>query len=204
MSDAEAKKIEDFRKKQAKKKKRAKAAAKAAEEGGAPLSLNSMMDMFTIILVFLIKSFGSQPLTITSDTDLPYSIADFKPKNMTVVFIGKSGIVLNGQPLKPPLTLDEKLRVRKEMKKGGETGMIINPLELALQEEARVRRTKFKDDPALAFKGELIIVADAKVPYRTIAEVLQTAIVNEYKSFKFAVYSSSDNMALSGRVGAKK
>jgi|JI61114C2RNA_FD_contig_31_3270917_length_2420_multi_9_in_0_out_0_1 hypothetical protein len=203
MSDAENQKLEDFRKKQAKKKKRAKAAAAAAEEGGAPLSLNSMMDMFTIILVFLIKSFGSQPLTITSDTDLPYSVADFKPKNMTVVFIGKSGIVLNGQPLKPPLTL-EGFRVRKEMKKGGETGMIINPLELALQEEARLRRTKFKDDPALAFKGELIVVSDAKVPYRTIAEVLQTAIVNEYKTFKFAVYSSGDNMALSGRVAEKK
>jgi biopolymer transport protein ExbD len=158
------------------------------------------MDMMTIILVFLIKSFGSQPLQITSETDVPYSIAEFKPKPMTVILIGSQGIVVNNK-LVAPMT---GFRVDKENKKGGDSGMIINPLELALQEDARIRRTKFKDDPALAFKGEVTIIADAKVPYRTIAEVLQTAIVNEYKSFKFAVLSSKDNMALSGRLGVDK
>lgn len=179
--------------------KKASKKPREPEDGGA-LNLNSMMDMMTIILVFLIKSFGSQPLTISSDTKVPYSVADFKPKNMTVVLIGSKGILVNDKLIAPMAGF----RVDKESKKGGDSGMIINPLELALQEDARLRRTKFKDDPALAFKGEMTIVADARVPYRTIAEVLQTAIVNEYKTFKFAVFSSGDNMFLSGRLGVEK
>jgi biopolymer transport protein ExbD len=194
----EAKKLENTVPPPQAPKKQSKKAR--APEDDVPLNLNSMMDMMTIILVFLIKSFGSQPLQITSETDVPYSIAEFKPKPMTVILIGSQGIVVNNK-LVAPMT---GFRVDKENKKGGDSGMIINPLELALQEDARIRRTKFKDDPALAFKGEVTIIADAKVPYRTIAEVLQTAIVNEYKSFKFAVLSSKDNMALSGRLGVDK
>jgi biopolymer transport protein ExbD len=170
------------------------------EEADMPLNLNSMMDMMTIILVFLIKSFGSQPIQIGSDTDVPYSVAEFKPKPMTVIVLNAKGILVNNK-LVAPMT---GFRIDKENKKGGDSGMIINPLELALQEDARMRRTKFKDDPNLAFKGEVTIIADSKVPYRTIAEVLQTAIVNDYKSFKFAVLSSVDNMLLSGRLGVPK
>ena len=76
---------------------RIKAKRKAKREtdtGSTALGLNSMMDMMTIILVFLLKSYGEEPIVILPNTDVPLSVAEVLPKDITVLTMNKEGIFL--------------------------------------------------------------------------------------------------------------
>jgi biopolymer transport protein ExbD len=156
------------------------------------LGMNSLMDMITIILIFLVKSYGEDPLVVLPNTDLPISTADINPKEMTVVTVNKEGIFLVRERI---LDLEEG-RVSGNYKKGGEAGLIIEPLEAALRTEVEKLRT-IAMSSGKPFEGDLIIIADQAVNYRLLVEVMQTAIGTEFKKFRFAVIQGS--MKQSGR-----
>ena len=177
---------------------RIKAKRKAKREtdtGSTALGLNSMMDMMTIILVFLLKSYGEEPIVILPNTDVPLSGAEVLPKDMTVLTINKEGIFLVRQRI-----LDiEDGKVPGNFKKGGESGLIIEPLENELRKE--VEKLKgIANASGKAFEGDMTIIADQSTNYRLLVEVMQTAIGTEFKRFRFAVIQGS--MAQSGRYAA--
>lgn len=177
---------------------RIKAKRKAKREtdtGSTALGLNSMMDMMTIILVFLLKSYGEEPIVILPNTDVPLSVAEVLPKDMTVLTINKEGIFLVRQRV-----LDiEDGKVPGNFKKGGESGLIIEPLENELRKE--VEKLKgIANASGKAFEGDMTIIADQSTNYRLLVEVMQTAIGTEFKRFRFAVIQGS--MAQSGRYAA--
>ena len=177
---------------------RIKAKRKAKREtdtGSTALGLNSMMDMMTIILVFLLKSYGEEPIVILPNTDVPLSVAEVLPKDMTVLTINKEGIFLVRQRI-----LDiEDGKVPGNFKKGGESGLIIEPLENELRKE--VEKLKgIANASGKAFEGDMTIIADQSTNYRLLVEVMQTAIGTEFKRFRFAVLQGS--MAQRGRYAA--
>ena len=177
---------------------RIKAKRKAKREtdtGSTALGLNSMMDMMTIILVFLLKSYGEEPIVILPNTDVPLSVAEVLPKDMTVLTINKEGLFLVRQRV-----LDiEDGKVPGNFKKGGESGLIIEPLENELRKE--VEKLKgIANASGKAFEGDMTIIADQSTNYRLLVEVMQTAIGTEFKRFRFAVIQGS--MAQSGRYAA--
>ncbi|MFA5624375.1 MAG: biopolymer transporter ExbD [Bradymonadales bacterium] len=171
--------------------RKAKRAARRDDDKQA-LNLNSMMDMMTIILVFLLKSYGEEPVTIPPNTDVPISIADAAPEDMTVISITKEGLFLKSQKV---VDIEEG-KVRGNFKKGGDAGLIIEPLEVQLrqvvEEQKNMARQMNKE-----FKGDMTIVADQGTTYRLLVEVMQTAISTEFKRFRFAVVSGK--MDQSGR-----
>ncbi|MCL2325895.1 MAG: biopolymer transporter ExbD [Proteobacteria bacterium] len=175
----------------------ARAAARRKERRGGPdsksgLSMNSLMDMMTIILVFLLKSYGEDPIVVLPNTDVPISIAQVTPEDMTVLTINKEGIFMVRQRV---VELEEG-RVPGNFKKGGEGGLIIEPLEVALRQEAERQRT-FAMATGSTFEGDMTIVADQVTNYRLLVEVMQTAIGADFKRFRFAVIQG--DMAHSGR-----
>lgn len=169
-------------------------AKQAARHGNdkQSLNLNSMMDMMTIILVFLLKSYGEEPVTIPPNTDVPISIGDVAPEDMTVISITKEALFLESQQV----VVIEEGKVGGNFKKGGEAGIIIEPLEVQLrqvvEEQKNMARQMGKE-----FKGDMTIIADQATTYRLLVEVMQTAISTEFKRFRFAVVSGK--MSQSGR-----
>ncbi|MDZ7721582.1 MAG: biopolymer transporter ExbD [candidate division KSB1 bacterium] len=65
------------------------------------LRLTSMIDMFTILLVFLLKSYSAegQIMTITPDLRLPESTSQQAPTTMSVIAITQEWILVDGRPL---------------------------------------------------------------------------------------------------------
>jgi len=163
-----------------KKKQAAKRAARRVGEKGS-LTITSLMDMMTIILTFLLKNYGSEPIKMIPGVDPPFSIFEIKPRDTTVITITTGAIVLMETQV---LQLVDR-KVEKTLKKGGESGMIIQPLEMALRDEVE-KQKNFARQTGAEFAGELIILSDHETPYRLIAEVMQTAIVTEFKKFQFA------------------
>lgn len=65
------------------------------------LRLTSMIDMFTILLVFLLKSYSAegQIMTITQDLRLPESTSQQAPTTMSVIAITQEWILVDGRPV---------------------------------------------------------------------------------------------------------
>ena len=168
-------------------------AGRSHDAGKVGLGLNSMMDMMTIILVFLLKSYGEEPLVVLPNTDVPISVAEVQPTDMTVLTVNKEGIFMVRQRI---LDLEDGGKVGANFKKGGESGLIIEPLEAELRKEVEKLKS-IAMSSGRTFEGDMTIIADESVSYRLLVEVMQTAIGAEFKKFRFAVIQGS--MKESGR-----
>lgn len=72
--------------------------------------LTSLIDVMTFLLVFLIKSFSVQGDVITpaADLELPMSISNNPPKNITTIEISKNSISAEGKTLASLPAADSK------------------------------------------------------------------------------------------------
>ncbi|MBO4350376.1 MAG: biopolymer transporter ExbD [Proteobacteria bacterium] len=170
-------------------------AKRSRDTGKTALGLNSMMDMMTIILVFLLKSYGEEPIVILPNTDVPISVAENTPEDMTVITVNKEGIFM----VRTRILEIEDGKVNGNFKKGGESGLIIEPLEAALRQEVEKLKSIAMAN-GKEFGGDMTIIADQKTNYRLLVEVMQTAIGTEFKRFRFAVIQGS--MKESGRYAS--
>jgi len=170
-------------------------AKRSRDTGKTALGLNSMMDMMTIILVFLLKSYGEEPIVILPNTDVPISVAETTPEDMTVITVNKEGIFM----VRSRILEIEDGKVNGNFKKGGESGLIIEPLEAALRQEVEKLKSIAMAN-GKEFGGDMTIIADQKTNYRLLVEVMQTAIGTEFKRFRFAVIQGS--MKESGRYAS--
>ena len=67
---------------------------------GASLNLVSLMDIFTILVFFLlVNSSDVETLPNAKDLQLPESIAEQKAKETVVVLIGETDIIVQGTPI---------------------------------------------------------------------------------------------------------
>ncbi len=158
--------------------------ARRLPEGEASLTINSLMDAMTIILVFLLMNYSVDPLRIDSGEDLkiPPSTSDISPKASAACTISARGIVVNDKLI----VAVKDGKVDKVHKQGEEDSLQIQPLFEALNEEA----TRQKNMAQLAggkFDGVLTVIAHETTPYRLLTEVLYTAGQAEFQKYKFAV-----------------
>ncbi len=153
------------------------------------LNMLPMMALFTIILCYLLKSYSTDPVQITPTpgTLLPKSTTELAPQEAVQVAISDRVILVEDQKV-----ADVKNgRVLAEFKKDrNPASMYIVPLYEALKkagdkQKMFARYNKKKQE--LQFKGLLTIIADKRIPFRLLTEVLYTAGQAEYGAFKFAV-----------------
>jgi biopolymer transport protein ExbD len=153
------------------------------------INIVAMMDMMTILLVYLLKGYASDPVQITpsQDTQLPMSSTQLSPQEAVQVAITQKVILVNDKKVAPV----RDGRVAAEAKKDNNPAqMMVPPLFEALRAEADrqklfARYNKSKSE--LQFKGLLTVIADKRVPFRLLTEVLYTAGQAEYGQYKFAV-----------------
>ncbi len=165
----------------AREAKREKRTRRPEHAGG--LSMNSLMDIMTIILVFLLKNYGDEPIkVIGEDLKVPTSTTELTPEDMTTITISTKAILVNNAK-----AVDVKSgSVDKSQKKGGEASLNIQPLFDELTEA--IKRKK-RESKLLGQTYEPIatIIADQGTPYRLLTEVMYTAGQAELSQFKFAV-----------------
>lgn len=170
-----------------KKKKSSK--FKRVEAGLSKLNINSLMDILTIMLVFLLKSYATDPLTIVPgpDLDIPRSTSLLSPSATVSITVSKSAIVVDNQPV---LVVKDG-KVEASQKRGGEDAYFIIPLNKVLVEAVEKKRRLEAINPTIKFDGVCTIVMDKEIPYRLLTEVMYTAGQAEFSNFKFAAVSSA-------------
>ncbi|APS00828.1 adventurous gliding motility protein [Pajaroellobacter abortibovis] len=157
------------------------------------LNITAMMDMMTIILVFLLKSMSSSSASIPQSADLqiPKSIlmTEASQEGLPLI-VSKSNIVVDDSSV-CPLPANRTLGVEAKYKRNGPNDLYIVPLANSLQSwrerDKQVRIATGKDPSS----SEAIIIADATTPYRLLTELLFTLGQTEFAKFHLLVLQSA-------------
>ncbi len=134
------------------------------------LMLTSMVDMFSMLVVFLLQTFSTSPeIMINKGVSLPDSITSAQVKEAPVLAIAKDG----------NLYLDQKLvgEVKKVVKAPGK---LISDLN-------EIKNTWAKNHAGMAFPGEINLQADKDVPSTVVSQVMGILTTGQFQAIQLAV-----------------
>ncbi len=152
----------------------------ARNKATATLNLVSLMDIFTILVFFLlVNSSNVETLPNVKNLQLPESIAEEKAKETVVILIGEEDLVVQGRAI-------AKIKDLLAYK-----GNDIPELRQALKSQNdRVLRREAQDDIA---GREVTIMADKETPYRLLKKVMATCTESDYGKISLAVLQKSSD-----------
>ncbi|HHO53558.1 MAG TPA: hypothetical protein ENK18_22475 [Deltaproteobacteria bacterium] len=159
----------------------------------AGLTITSMMDMMTIILVFLLKSYQTDDVSVAASEDLqiPISSAEKAPKLAVNVIVSRKDVVVDGTFVLDierginEETGEEELSIPADEKRG----QLISKLYDVLLEKAQTSKeigAKAGSDE-LDFKGEILLQVDKRMPFSVVREVMFTSGQAQFSNFRFVV-----------------
>lgn len=150
------------------------------DPGIVGLNLTAMMDVMTILLVYLIKVFADAPQNITLNDDLrpPASTAPDSIVPAVRVMISAGAITVDDKTV---LTLKNGEVVATDPKNK------YGPLAGALQKRVDDIRAISQRTHGPPFDGILMVVADEDTPYGLLADVLSQAGRAQFTSYRLTV-----------------
>jgi biopolymer transport protein ExbD len=174
------------REKEARDYRRARRKAREAEGEIRELNIVAMMDMMTIILVFLLKSYQASAINVNMGADLaiPQSTTQLHPQENITVTLSMREVAVNDRRVAEV----EGGRIPASAKEGGRAdAFLVGGVYDALKREVEKQKTVARWNKDAPFTGRLNVVADKKIPYRTLMEVLYSAGQAELGEYKFMV-----------------
>ena len=156
-------------------------------EGPEEMGLNiyPMMDMMTILLVFLIQSFASGAADVVQSEvlQIPTSSSEVEAAQALGIVISQTEITVKGKRV---LALRNGT-VDSSLKQGGGNGWLITPLFNSLKQHRDRLKTIASNNPQRAFRGEVRLIADKRTPFRTLGEVIYSLGQAEFGALRFIV-----------------
>lgn len=147
----------------------------------ASLSLVSLMDIFTILVFFLlVNSAEVQSIEPPKTLKLPESMAVEKPRETVVVMVTKDQVFVQGEPVVTVADVD------------AHDGIIIAPLRQALR--AQSDRTLLRAAATDASAREITILADRDIPYRILKKIMASCTDADYGQLSLAVIQKPEAM----------
>ncbi|MCC7385469.1 MAG: biopolymer transporter ExbD [Deltaproteobacteria bacterium] len=148
------------------------------------LNITPMLDLMTILLVFLLISFASSSQNVNvANLTLPYSTTKIPIDEALTLMVSRDGILVDQRLV---TKLDDKGWFMPEDLPEGPQGYLVKPLYDALE----VRAEHFKrieEYGGSQFVGRVAVIADKNVPYAVIFRVLYTCGRAEFGRFKMFV-----------------
>jgi len=147
------------------------------------LQLTAMVDMFTILLVFLLKSQSSSAVRFTpvEGLKLPISITAEEPIEALKLIVTKQGIFVNEDKI-----LDLKEGVVDKSLVDGKDPLFIPSLFDQLDKHAKNSQSIAEVNETVKFDGKIILQADSELSYGILQQVMYTATTAGYADLKLA------------------
>jgi len=148
------------------------------------IQITSMVDMFVILLVFLLKSYSTSPVNITpSDKlQLPISNSLKDPVDALKLVVSKTAIFVDDKKI---VDLNQGSVDVKDV--DAADTQFIRTLYAALDEEAKKARKIASVNEEMEFDGKVIMQADRSLPYELLRKVMYTSMMAGYSDVKIAV-----------------
>jgi len=160
-------------------RKAARMARHHARAKQAPaLNLTALMDIFTILVFFLMVNSGdSQTIKDTETILLPRSVADKMPKETLVLAVDDENLVIQNQTI---ATIADIHAMKNETSEDD----IIPALQAELERQAE-RRPETEEEKILG--RPITIQGDHEVPYLVLRKIMATAAMTGYRDISLAV-----------------
>jgi len=138
------------------------------------MNLTSLMDVFTILVFFLLVNSGSvEIMEAPKNMTLPESRVEAKPRETVVIFVSKDEVLVQGKPV---VTVADIL--------GG---------EYSAMDPIRARLNQLKESVigpntlSTAESQEVTVLADKSVPFVVIKTIMSTCTDEGYENVSLAV-----------------
>lgn len=144
------------------------------------LRLTSMIDIFTILLIFLLKNFSTegQMMTTSNDIILPVSSATKSPQASSIVMINSDWILVDGKPLE------------SMQKIINDNSLILSNLYEDLKAKRILAEKAASLDERMAFRGDITVQGDENIPFQILKRVMYTCGQVGYNNILLAVTSN--------------
>ena len=142
------------------------------------LMITSMMDMFTIILIFLLFQFSEKPETINlmENIELPKSSAKMEHTETIKLVLTRNSLHINDDMI-------------AQVKKGRVIGL--DPQDLKNSNLYQRLAIKFKQSDEAVDESEpknhILLLCDRRHRFKTVNDIIKTAALAGYPNFQFAV-----------------
>lgn len=146
------------------------------------MNLTSLMDVFTILVFFLLVNSGSvELLEAPKNVQLPESRVEAKPRETVVIFISPEDVMVQGEVV---------AQVTDILESDGE-----------IVDSITVRLAEMRDNivgpstMAAAASQEVTILADKSVPFIVVRKVMSTCTGEGYENVSLAVIQKAERVA---------
>lgn len=145
-----------------------------SKKKSAGLSLVSLMDVFTILVFFLlVNSSSTEVLQNPKEITLPDSVVETKPSETVVVFVSQESILVQGEVI---MRTEDALAEKKQI--------LIDIKTILLSQRKNIIGSSTK---AAADSKEVTILADKKIPFRLLKKIMSTCTSAGYGKISLAV-----------------
>jgi biopolymer transport protein ExbD len=144
------------------------------------MNLTSLMDVFTILVFFLIMNSGSEVLD-SNGVSLPESVVETKPTETVVINVNTEEVLVQGEPV---------VRVADVMAMGGgDIEPIVARLTELRERVIGVRTQAVAESPAVT------ILADKSIPFSVLKQIMSTCTAGGYTRISLAVIQKESVVA---------
>ncbi len=150
---------------------------------GFLLQLTAMVDMFTILVVFLLKSYSTSAVVINPQEGLklPQSSSQSEPIEALRLVVSNAGIFVDEEKI-----LDLTDGILNEADTDKTDRDFIRPLYEALNAQAQKSKEISEKNTDLKFEGKIVLQADARLNYKVLKKVMYTSSMAGYADMKLA------------------
>ncbi len=146
------------------------------------MNLTSLMDVFTILVFFLLVNSGSvEILDAPKEVTLPESRVESKPRETVVIFVSKDEVLVQGKSV--ALVADIL---------AGEPGNLAHISSRLAELKDNVIGTNTQ---IIAATQEVTILADKSVPFIVIKQIMSTCTREGYENVSLAVIQKASQVA---------
>jgi biopolymer transport protein ExbD len=152
--------------------------------GAFKIQITSMVDMFVILLVFLLKSYSTSPVNITPKEGLrlPISTALTDPVDVVKLIVSEDGVFVEDKKV---MTLEKGRLPASQIDKNDPS--FLKPLFDALDEHAKLAKSISKVNDSFEFDGKVLLQADRELAYEILQKIMYTSMMAGYADVKLAV-----------------
>jgi biopolymer transport protein ExbD len=148
---------------------------RARNQGHLDMNLVALIDIFTILIFFLMANAGVEVLTSSKAVKLPESTVQKAPKETLTVIVNNQDIIVDGR------------KVASVADVMANEDDVIGPLKTELQLLASVRKSVRASTEANANPQAITILGDKDIPYRLLRKVMVTCARADFTDVSFAV-----------------
>src|SRR6185369_13728197 len=148
--------------------------------GYAELNLTSMVDMLTILVVFLLQTFSAsgELLSVQKNIVLPEAQNFTELEQAPIIAVSKESVTLDGRPVADAAELSQENIADWKIAK--------------LHDELVTLKNNYKLlHPSDEFKGMVIVQADKSVDFKVIKKVMYSCSMAGYQMVNFAIQQKS-------------